>query len=168
MRATRQGFLVLLLMVLIGTFAVTANAEPAYRPDIVVVKLKPEAAAQAGHTKGVTATGLGSLDLLHVQMGAVQFSRTVPTAIPVAQGGRDYAGLHTFYTVQLLPGSDVEAAIAAYAADPNVELAEPDYIMPMFGVPNDPDYEEQWTHSFVNDKDIDTEEAWEYEVGDST
>lgn len=147
--------------------ATGATAAERYRPDVILIKLKPETARRVGRTHGATATGVGTLDLLHVQLGATRFERTVPAAI-AAPNGLDRHGLSSYYTVHLPPGSDIEVALAAYAADPSVESAEPDYIMPMDVVPNDPEYDQQWTHNSFNDRDIDTEEAWDLEVGDST
>jgi hypothetical protein len=49
--------------------------------------------------------------------------------------------------VELAPGSDVEAAVAAYAADPNVEAAEPDYVFQPLVAPTDPLYASTWGHN---------------------
>jgi len=152
----------------LGPGADRAAAAASRRPDVVIIKLRPQAAKTAAGAQGAMATGVRSIDRLNVNLDVRDFHRTVPAARPVSQGGSDVYGLGNYYTVELPPGIDLDAAIAAYAADPNVEVAEPDYIVPMELVPNDPDYSQQWTHAYYLDTDIDTQEGWDYEVGDST
>jgi subtilisin family serine protease len=152
----------------LGPGADRATAAASRRPDVVIIKLKPQAAKTAAGAHGAMATGVRSLDRLNVNLDVRDFRRAVPAARPVALGGSDVYGLSNYYIVELPPGTDLDVAIAAYAADPNVEVATPDYIMPMDLVPNDPDYSEQWTHAYFLDTDIDTQEGWDYEVGDST
>lgn len=41
-------------------------------------------------------------------------------------------------------GQSVEAAVAAYRADPNVEYAQPNYIYKATAIPNDPSYGQLW------------------------
>lgn len=153
---------------LAGLLASPGAAAPRYRPGVLIVKLKPEVAAGVGRTKGATVTGVPSVDALNSQFKATAFRRTVPSAEKPPLGF-DRHGLTDYYTVELPPGTDIEAAMAEYAADPNIEVAEPDYIMPMDATtPNDPLYSQQWTHYQSTDRDIDTPEAWDLETGDST
>lgn len=151
-----------------GSLASAAWTAPSYRPDVLVIKLKPQVAAGIGRTKGSTVTGAASLDELNARFKASDFRRTVPAA-EKAPLGSDRHGLTDYYTVELPPGTDLQSALAEYAADPNVEVAEPDYVMPMTATtPNDPDYSQQWTHYQSTDRDIDTPDAWDLETGDST
>ncbi|MEW5701766.1 MAG: S8 family serine peptidase [Candidatus Zixiibacteriota bacterium] len=171
MSASARLLGLIVLMIFIGTLVPgvdSAQAAAMRRPDVIIVKLKPSSARTVERARGPMATGVGSLDRLNVIWDIRDFRRTVPAARPVAQGGKDYYGLSNYYTVELPSGTDLDAALAAYAADPNVEFAEPDYIMPMDMIPNDPDYSQQWTHYSAFDRDIDTQEGWDYEVGDST
>lgn len=43
-----------------------------------------------------------------------------------------------------VPGTSVEQAVAAYRADPRVKHAQPDYVMKVDEVPNDPMFSSQW------------------------
>ena len=163
---SRLAVVLLGMFLLAGILASEGSAAPQYRPDVIIVKVKPPVASALGRMKG-TRTGIASLDALHARFQVVSFSRTVPSAEKPPLGS-DRNGLTDYYTVELPPGVDVEVALAAYAADPNVEIAEPDYVMPMHATtPNDPMYGSQWTHYQTTDIDIDTPEAWDLETGDS-
>ncbi len=141
---------------------------PSYVPDRVLVKLTEDVALAVGQTSGRMATGITSLDQINEELQVQRFTRTVPTAAPPPLG-IDRHGLRQVYTVQLPPGSDVDAAIAAYEQDPAVIYAEPNYIEPLTAItPDDPLYGDQWTHHQTSDVDIDSDEAWELETGDST
>lgn len=68
--------------------------------------------------------------------------------------------------VSLRAGQDLEATLAAYRASPNVVYAEPDYLLRIAALPNDPRITEQWglhnlgqTQGAV-DADINAPEAW--------
>ena len=146
-------------------------AEAIIRPGVVIVKLRPQAAQTARGSKSALATGLGTLDQLNIRYNIRDFRQTVPSLSSLsasANAARDIYGLSRYYTVELDPGADVLKAVSDYAADPNVELAEPDYIVPLDLVPTDPDYSQQWTHFHPQNEDIDTQEAWDLETGDST
>lgn len=149
----------------------SSSAEPIIRDGYVVVKLRPQAVQTLRNAKSAMVTGLPTLDKLNVQYNIRDFRQTVPSLSGMSASAgpvRDVHGLSRYYTVELQPGTDVLTAIAAYAADPNVELAEPDYIVPLELIPNDPDYGEQWTHFDTFNKDIDTQQGWDLELGDST
>jgi len=56
---------------------------------------------------------------------------------------------------------DVTSIIRQFEADPNVEYAEPNYILNTCVVPNDPNYTLQWAHQVIQ-----SESAWDIEKGD--
>ena len=67
---------------------------------------------------------------------------------------------------------NVQGAIRACAADPNIEYAEPNYIytkfpfsMPMRISPDDPRFRDLWAMKNGNDADIDAVEAWDRQKG---
>ena len=161
---------VALAVVLAVTLAVASDigAVPRYMPDQVIVKLKADVALAVGQNKGRVMTGISSLDHVGARVQAQSFTRAIPHAEPPPYGS-DRNGLSQYYLVTLPKGGDVEAAIAEYANDPNVEIAEPNYIEKLTALtPNDPLYSDQWTHHQTSDVDIDTDEAWDLELGDST
>src|SRR5262245_3988659 len=73
--------------------------------------------------------------------------------------------------VRLNAGTSVEAALAAYRANPNVLYAEPDYRVHLQLTPNDPQYASQWDMNNTGqtggtpDDDIDAPEAWDISTG---
>ncbi len=145
----------------------TLAAAPRFEPGVVIVKLKPGAAATAARAKGTMATGMTTFDQLSAQYGVVSIGRTVPAAAALAPAA-DPNRLADFFTLRLADGADVLATVAAFASDPNVLLAEPNYVMPIYAAPNDPMYSQQWTHYQSSDYDIDSDSAWILETGDST
>ncbi len=54
----------------------------------------------------------------------------------------------------------VEEMVAKYSSDPNVEYAEPNYILRSYFVPNDPYYVYQWHMPMIN-----MEQAWDNNTG---
>ena len=163
--------LVFIALALTVSAASSFAAETIIRPGVVIVKLKSPAAQTARQSRSAMVTGLASFDQLNVRYNIRDLRPTVPTLSGLsasAGAGRDVYGLSRFYTIVLEPGTDVLRAVADYSADPNVELAEPDYIVRLDLVPNDPDYSQQWTHFNALNKDIDTQQGWDLEVGDST
>jgi subtilisin family serine protease/subtilisin-like proprotein convertase family protein len=73
--------------------------------------------------------------------------------------------------VNLSPGTDIQQAIQAYRADPNVLFAEPDFKVSLLQEPDDPQYFREWglhnpgTTGGVEDADIDAPEAWDVTTG---
>jgi subtilisin family serine protease len=62
-----------------------------------------------------------------------------------AQAHSAVAHLHDGWThVRVRPGQNVDEALAAYAADPAVEYAQPNFIYRAALAPNDPDYGQLW------------------------
>jgi subtilisin family serine protease len=161
------------ILVVAGTTVQAQASDAIVRPGVVIIKLKPAAAHSAAASKRAMSSGIGSVDQLNVQFDVRDFRQTVPTlaastTMAASGASRDVHGLSRYYTVEIDPTTDVMLAVAAYAADPNVEIAEPDYLVPLDMVPNDPNYMDQWTHFEAQDDDIDTQEAWDLETGDST
>jgi subtilisin family serine protease len=62
-------------------------------------------------------------------------------------------------------GMDVEAAVRAFAADPAVAWAEPNYVYTASRTPNDPRFGELWGLENPGDTDIDAPEAWDRQTG---
>lgn len=128
--------------------SILANmTEGNYREGEVLVKFK------AGTTKNI-------LSGLHQAVGAV--SRESFTLVPNLE------------RVKLPEGVSVEDAIIQYMSDPNVEYAEPNYVIQVLStIPNDTYFINQWalhnTGSYAggtDDADIDAPEAWDVTKGD--
>jgi len=75
------------------------------------------------------------------------------------------------YQLRLPQGLNVPAAIAFYNNQPEVEYAEPNYIVHADAIPNDPDFSKLWGLNNTGqtggtpDADIDAPEAWDITVG---
>lgn len=73
--------------------------------------------------------------------------------------------------VQVNPGSSVDQALAVYKNDPNVEYAEPNYVVHALGLPNDTYLKYQWGLNNVGqtggviDADINAPLAWDRLTG---
>ncbi|MGD9215640.1 MAG: S8 family serine peptidase [Desulfobacteraceae bacterium] len=84
-------------------------------------------------------------------------------------------GKSPIHRVMLGPGTTVEEALAAYAADPDVEIAEPNYIIRTQAIPDDTDFSQQWglynTGQVVGGYqgtagiDMDGPQAWDINTG---
>jgi subtilisin family serine protease len=138
-------------------------------PGRLIVKYRPSVDACAhcllAHGKPFAGvTGRSSLDELHQALGvrgaralffehhtqrrgraAAWASRmdTVRASFPLRAARSRHAGLPDLsrvYVLDLPPDTDVAAAAARYAADPDVEWAEPDRVAQLAFVPNDPFY----------------------------
>lgn len=123
------------------------DATALHAPDRLLVKLKPEAAeaVKQARLQGQAAlTGLASLDAVLASVRAESIEPIFPSerdieaikkkfpqrtkrAPPRAPGIAEPA-LSNYYKVMLKPGADVQRAVAALAADPNVESAQLDYL----------------------------------------
>jgi subtilisin family serine protease len=84
---------------------------------------------------------------------------------------RDFDNVKGLQLVRILNNASRSAAIAAYQSDPSVEYAEPNYLVTVSGVPNDPLLNQQWAlhnlggaHSLAG-ADIHAFEAWTSTVG---
>ncbi len=84
-------------------------------------------------------------------------------------------GIDGFQKVKLSPGVSVQQAIQTYQASPDVEYAEPNYIVKAAVIPNDAEFNQQWglhnTGQTVNGvrgsagADIDAHDAWDITQG---
>ena len=73
---------------------------------------------------------------------------------------RPVPDLTMIHTLHLPDGSNVPAIVAAFATDPNVEYAEPNYIAHATFLPNDPRYSDQWGLTQIG-----TPSAWDVTRG---
>ncbi len=122
-----------------------------YRPGRVIVKYREEASKSAAMKSEVRARVAGSVSSTY---------RTMPQ----------------LETIAIDPASSVEAAVAALAADPRVEYAEPDFYWTIDAVPDDLHFDKEWGLNNTGQPigqyegeapgiDIDAPEAWEHGTG---
>ena len=114
----------------------------------------------------------------------VKFNKTAPKSVIAqlntslgAKTIREFPSIGVQH-IKLKPGETVAEAIKKYSDDPNVEYAEPNYIVHALATPNDPSFGELWglhnTGQTVNgtpgtsDADIDAPEAWDITTGSTS
>ncbi len=109
-----------LLLVQTSSFAAatwTSASGAQYVPDQVLVKFKPGVGA-AARSQIVQTHGAKTMQAVGKQSKLV--------------------------LANLAPGQSVEQAVKAYANDPNVEYAQPNYIYHALAIPTDPQYGQLW------------------------
>lgn len=143
-----------------------------YVPGEVLVKFRALPLTRGPLSAG--ATGFASIDRLNRRFG-VQRVEPVFTTLPTPTN--DPYGLERIYKLSAPPQTDLDAMLAAYQADPNVEYAEPNVIfraLEMGVSPADPLYSQQWAlHNIgqaggLADADIDAPEAWGLVTGSAS
>lgn len=122
-----------------------------YRPGALIVKFRDAAVSSTGFriskmARGIAGTGLSSVDALNAEAGVTRVSRDGfyrPRNVALARE----LGIDRFYELTFPEGSDMVAWAERYAADPNVESANPDWEVHPTGVPNDPLHPNHWGHN---------------------
>ncbi len=67
--------------------------------------------------------------------------------------------------IKLPEGTSVEKALQLYQQDPDVEYAEPNYIVSIAATPDDTNFANLWGLHNASDADIDAPEAWDLTTG---
>lgn len=194
--AWRLASAIALLLVLTPPLQAQTLAGPAQqnalRPQptegLIQIKLTPAAQRQARlrSSSGAISTGVPAIDQLNAQFSAYRMKRLFRPA------GRHEArhqawGLDRWYVLEFAGPTSARAALSAYEALPDVEIAELRYEKVLEGSPvdgaaiqqaladppDDPLYDQQWhydndgtlTPNAIEDADIDAPEAWAIETG---
>ena len=132
---------------------VSSNGAAA-RPPGIIIKFKPGADPAAVHQRVARRQ--------HV-MVRPQPSKAVLAGKAIAPTAR-MMGLDRLHVAAAPGGRTAEEAAALYAADPDVEYAEPDYeVRPLDILPNDPKFSGLW-----NLRKIAAPRAWDVEEGDQS
>ncbi len=137
-------------------------------PNVLVIKFAEQAKPVFPRgLSGDAITGLPSVDRINGDFLLQSFVRLFPGArVPPTRAEREDL---TGYCVLVFPlDVDLEAAYAAYEADPNIEQVEYDYFATIMRVPNDSYYSTLWALNQTLDHDIDAPEAWDITAGDSS
>jgi subtilisin family serine protease len=124
-----------------------------FRPGTVIVKMK--ATTGLGKSVETAARSLGS------RYNAMNVQSTFTTASLKKRVGIEE--LERIYTLHVSDVVDVRKLCYDLMNQPNVEYAEPDYLIPADFVPNDPRYTEVYPLAMVK-----AEQAWNIVQGDST
>ena len=175
----RQRFLISLLLAgLISQSAANAGDGSALSSDSrqctgrVLVKLTTQAAERVNQHSSTAdlkagALGLSTLDAIATRSGVIRLEPMFPGASPRIYDGREI-DLSRWYMANIDAYHNPEAVAAAFSADANVEIAEPDQVEPAEATPNDPLFSSEYHLSQPSDHDIDAPEAWNIEAGDNS
>ena len=134
------------LLSLFASGPAAAQDPPAFVPDEFIVVLTPQAAGTVNVTAGPTVN-LASLQNVIEAQNVTAFSRKFPAAQPEPVGS-PFHDLTGHYKAKIGPTIDLDTAIAAFAADTNVEDVGKISILGLHYcatgapiTPNDPHYE---------------------------
>ena len=159
--------LIPLLILLLSTYMVTQgqkNTSPSgkqFAPGRILIKFKPQQntylkkSLQQSQAVQSTLQKIGSVSQKAVFKDAYASSEQKRIAEEV--------GLDRWIAATVPVVTDIENLVLWLKKDPNVEIAEPDYIEKMDAVPNDPLYSQQ-----QHLPQIKASQAWDIQKGDST
>ncbi|MBU8920539.1 MAG: S8 family serine peptidase [Bacteroidales bacterium] len=136
-----------------GGFVGTGENVLPYAPDRIFVQFTSASYKvsslkinfQKGAEPADGLTGLATVDALSREFGVLKISR--PYMEPKNKIAAVQLGVDRWFRVDLSPGADIEAIVARFAADPNVEYAKPDYRAFPAVTPSDPMYADHWGHN---------------------
>ncbi|MEI7847171.1 MAG: S8 family serine peptidase [Chloroflexota bacterium] len=145
---------------------ITGNGQQ-YIPQEVIIKLKADSATNLNaDALSAGILNVESLDLLSSQFRVSSISPVFNDVDPTDQVASKY-GLTNILKLKIGLGVNIQSAMKAFRANPNVEYAEPNYTVQALYTPNDPNLKNQWGLTNKNDKDIDAPEAWNVTTGNS-
>jgi len=176
---TQLGFLTVVMFFLVIAFvnavpkSARAESDTEFAPGVIMIKFAESVKAELEKKEGYIATGIPSIDALNKKYGVKDF---VKVFSPEPQSEKDKTayremGLGRIYKLEMNPETDIQAMVAEFEADPNVEYAEPDFVGQGHFIPNDPNFvTRQWglyntglnppEHTGTVDADVDATEAW--------
>ncbi len=106
-----------------------------FAPDQLIVKLAPESM--------VLDHVLGPIPSVDAEERLVQLG--MESWEPVFKTRKEYPnGLHRWFTLMLMPGTDPVLLSETLLQGPGVEAVDLSYPLEMYDVPNDPDFDSQW------------------------
>jgi hypothetical protein len=117
----------------------------------------------------LSANSLGetSLTALATQFGVKEITQVFPINLNRNQSGDD-GSLQGIFIFKVKPGTNLRAMRAAFEANPYIEYTEYNrYLHATEFNPNDPQYPSQWALSNSGDHDIDANQAWQIQKGNS-
>jgi PKD repeat protein len=124
-----------------------------YAPDRILVKFREASfhgsrlmiGLQKGTEVPAATTGITSVDALGREFGVTRISRPYIELKNKVESAR--LGVERWYMVEFRRGTNVMNAVARYAADPNVDTAQADYVAFPDAIPTDPMYPDSWGHN---------------------
>jgi subtilisin family serine protease len=146
-----------------------APLRPSSRPVFHVEALEERTLPSANPTidlSSIQLTGSAATDNILVQFRSAALTDGTVPVLPGTTVGEALPLVNGLYQINLNPGVTVAAALQAYAADPNVLDAEPDYDLGVSMTPNDPSFSLQ-TNLGSTPSGINATTAWNTTTGSS-
>jgi subtilisin family serine protease len=154
-----KSFISLLLMFCMVNIAITGSIKQGkdqrdkkgYRPGVLFVKYTETATITPSIKISKTGSriaqvGITSLDQLHQKLNVESVSKD-ELYQPKDKNLTKNLGIDRTYILNVPQSVDIESIAKQYAADPNVEYANPDWEVYPAVIPNDPNYSKQWGHN---------------------
>lgn len=158
-------------LLLMAISSVGAKA-PEYVPGEVIVKFKKGLDKLEKDSKGNVKTGVGSVDALNSKHQVKAMEKILKKQEKISKKKSKH-GLDRIYLLKLSKNADIEKVVKEFNKDPNIEYAEPNYIVYTSQTPNDLMFSELYGLDNTGqtggtaDADIDAPEAWEVQTGSS-
>ena len=112
-----------------------------YAPTRLVVRFKSELRIRTSRdASGTVTTGLANVDRLHKSYGVERQRALLPQTVHTG----DHPVLSNVFILKVAEGTDILQMQKDYETQPEVEYAEPDYVVEMLDSPDDPYYDHQW------------------------
>ncbi|HKQ49675.1 MAG TPA: S8 family serine peptidase [Phycisphaerae bacterium] len=132
-----------------------------FRPGVVIVKLRPEAAnpLRAAVAQKIAFPALPIPAALRTKLTENRATGVDPL-IPSSKAAA--TEVDQIFTISIAKETDIPAAVVSLSGDPDVLFAQPDFIAEAFVTPNDPFYVDgsQWALDMIN-----ASQAWDNSTG---
>lgn len=164
----KRIFAFISVFLLLITLNVVEAGSQDYVPGEIIVKLKNIPNKIGLNPHGIVETGLTSIDTLNSKHEVTSMERVCEKTGPLKKHGLD-----RIFLLKTSKNADIDNVIGEFERDPNVEYAEPNYIVNIDLVSNDPDFSKLYgLHNTgqtggIPDADIDAPEAWDIQTGSS-
>ena len=129
------------------SFNTFSSNEAKFASDEIIVKYKKGLTVQpAISTDQIAVTGISSVDTLHKKLNVTSMNKVFkrrPMVLKRVRAGIQEAGLpdlSNIYKLKIGKNTAISETVEMYRKDPNVEYAEPNYIVNICLLPNDPYY----------------------------
>ena len=168
-----KKILIFSLIFLLLIFSASGTKSPEYVSGEVIIKLKYSPDKIILNSAGVVETGVSSIDVLNSKYKVTKMEKVLERHEKNKNALNSFKkhGLDRIFLLKMPKNADVNKAIRDFNNNPNVEYAEPNYIVQTALMPNDPDFSKLYgLHNTgqtggTADADIDAPEAWDLQTG---
>ena len=158
--------------------------EGTYVPGELIIKLVDGEQMENSYSVATgDNVGIASIDRLNSKYAVNKMEKLAPLEegeiYQISHGEKPALKINSVFKIEYTSGHNINEVIEDFAANPQIEYAEPNYLLSADATPDDSLYDEQWalhnTGQTVGvyaggtvDADIDGPAAWEVETGSNT